>query len=459
MSIDILQHAAAWVAGLRHGDITLAARQTARDCVVDTFGVALAGRHSPVWRQCAGAVDLRAGAPASVWGGQGAGMDSASAPEAAFTNAVAAHAWDFDDTSYAGIVHGSAVVLPAAWAACELAGGHGEDLLTAFVAGVETEYGLGLATGNVPYERGYWATATLGIVGAAAASARALRLDAADTAHAIGLALAMPIGLRAVHGSTAKPYLCGLAARLGLEAALAAQAGLRCTPHVLAHRFGFAALVGGGQCESGPFERLGESFAVVSPGVARKRHPLCSATQAAIEAVCDIRQGQEGFADSIRSIECEGTRLVVDSLPYRAPLDAQQAQFSMQFALACAARYGDVSLQHLDASVIGEPQLRELMERVVLVPAGAPFEDEAAHPEAARVRITFTDGTMQLRTVLAASGMPQRPMGGADLAGKFLACAAFAGVASAKAMHLHDWLARIDHERRPLREALPAVGH
>src|SRR5690606_31118430 len=113
-------------------------------------------------------------------------------------------------------------------------------LLAGFVAGVETENALGLALTDSLYERGCWTTATLGVIGAAAGAAKLLRLAPDAVAHAIRLAANMPLGLRATHGSSGKPYLCGMAARLGVEAALAAAAGIQGQAGTFERRRGFA---------------------------------------------------------------------------------------------------------------------------------------------------------------------------------------------------------------------------
>src|SRR3990172_5821431 len=83
---------------------------------------------------------------------------------------------------------GPGVVLPAAWAATQEAGGDGRRLLEAFVAGSEVAYAVALLCTTRHYFRGWWSTATFGVFGAAAAAARALELSAAQTTTALALA-------------------------------------------------------------------------------------------------------------------------------------------------------------------------------------------------------------------------------------------------------------------------------
>ena len=60
------------------------------------------------------------------------------APAAALANGTLVHALDFDDTHAGGLVHATAVVLPAALAVGEQVGASGADVLAAAVVGYET---------------------------------------------------------------------------------------------------------------------------------------------------------------------------------------------------------------------------------------------------------------------------------------------------------------------------------
>ncbi|MBY6266285.1 MmgE/PrpD family protein, partial [Azospirillum sp. 412522] len=192
-----------WVAGLRRSDIPEPAAAVALDCIVDTLGVALAGTGEAAARLAAEeARASHATGPSRLLAG-----GRLCAEGAAFANVAAAHALDFDDNSYAGFVHGSAIVVPAALAMVEAAGGTGSDLLTAVTAGAEAQYALAEAVGNGVYHDGWWTTALFGTVGAAASAAKALGLDGRAAADAIAFALCGTGGLRACFGTGAKPLL------------------------------------------------------------------------------------------------------------------------------------------------------------------------------------------------------------------------------------------------------------
>lgn len=416
---DVESRLARWVAGLSLTAVPEPVLTVARACIADGLGVMLAGSATAVFRQCAA---LHRG-DGDCWLADGSGTTDARS--AALLNGAAGHALDFDDTSYAGIVHGTAAVLPAVLAVAQEIDADGARLLEAFVAGVEVEYALGLALTDSLYERGYWTTATLGVIGAAAGCAKLLGLNAQSTADAVRLAANMPIGLRITHGTSGKPYLCGMAARLGVEAAYAAQAGISGKTETFEGPRGYAGALNDGVFHADAVDALGTRYALIDPGVAFKLRPMCSAMQAAVEAVITLRSDDTWTPDQIESVLCHGTALVVSCLPYRIPTRPSEAQFCMPFAVACALLHGDVRLEHLNDATLGDPALLTLMQRVELREDQAlvPPEEAAACPEAARVEIRLTNGRVLSCTVLAATGMPQRPASAQTLLEKFMACA------------------------------------
>lgn len=419
-SADVESRIAQWNVGITLADMPAPVLSMARRCIRDGLAVMLAGSATEVFTQCA-SLPRQAG-PCELANGS----RSADVCAAALLNGTAGHALDFDDTSYAGIVHGTAVVLPAVLAVAQDCGADGARLLEAFVVGVETEYALGLALTDSLYSRGFWATATLGVIGAAAGAAKLLDLDIATTAHAIRLAANQPIGLRATHGASGKPYLCGVAARNGVEAAYAARAGIKGQPGTFERPRGYADTLNGNTFDLEAIEKLGTRFALLDPGIAFKLRPMCSATQAAIEAVIALRTTHPWAVEQIASIHCHGTHLVVTSLPYATPSRVSEAQFSMPFAIACTLLHGDVQLSHLADATLADPALQQLMQRVTLKEDSnlvAP-EHALSCPEAVRVEVRLTDGRRLSHTVLAATGMPQQPAAEQVMRDKFMACVA-----------------------------------
>lgn len=414
----VLERLALWSSSLKLVDIPAPVRIIAKACVTDTVGVALAGMASNVARQAAAVQEMSTAAGHSTLLGRSGGL---CAPAAAFVNAVAGHALDFDDNSYAGFVHGSVIVMPAALAVAQMRDLDGGQLLTAFVAGVECEYALAKALTRQVYDRGWWTTGVLGNVGACAAACHALGLDAPRTASALGIALAATGGLKGAFGSDAKALSAGRTSAAGVTSALLAEQGSRGPLDLIEHPKGLAQMFNGGLLTSLP--ELGKDWGLLDPGIDLKRVPLCLSSHAAIDAMCEIQMVEGISAQDIAEIVCDVPPVVIQNLVHDRPRNQQQAQFSMPFSLACTAVFGDVGLANLDGSTLEREDLRNLMERVSMHSSerwDAHLLEQA--PEGAWVSVRCHDGRMTERFCGSALGTAANPMNSEQLQAKFLQC-------------------------------------
>ncbi|MFI4986043.1 MAG: MmgE/PrpD family protein [Alphaproteobacteria bacterium] len=414
---------ARWVAGLELRDIPAAVRYRAKRCLLDTVGVALAGSLAEVAAIVRGtAFADRASGAATVLGSE----RRLAAAGAALANATAAHALDFDDNCYAGIVHGSAVVAPAVLAMAESVGASGGDLLTAFIAGVEAEYAVGKCVTRALYDKGWFNTAVLGAIGAAAGAARILRLDQERTAQAIALATAGTGGLRASIGTLAKPYLAGRAAEAGVNAARHAAAGVTGPLAAFEDRRGFARLLNDGILESAALAGLGREWSLEVPGIDFKLYPVCLSSHAAVDAVAAILAENGLCNDDVEGIECEVPELVAVNLSYDRPSSVQEARFSLPFAVASILAFGALRLEHLSEAVLTDASFSTVMAKVAMrVSEG--WNDDALRardcPEGAMVTLRTRDGRVFKRFTGSARGTVVNPLDDDSLEAKFLDCA------------------------------------
>ena len=164
----------------------------ARQCVLDWFGVTLAGADEPLARMLRDEALENGGNPqATVIGG---GMRT-SVQQAALINGAASHALDFDDVQMTMSGHPSVPVIPALLALAEHRGASGADFIAAFVAGFEVECRVGALVMPGHYSTGFHATGSLGTFGAAAACAHLMGLSEEQWLHALGIAGALAAGL------------------------------------------------------------------------------------------------------------------------------------------------------------------------------------------------------------------------------------------------------------------------
>ena len=120
-----------WIVGLRLDDIPTEVRHTASRHLLDGLGTGLAAvREGAAEPAVTVAVGLGGPPESTILGGRHKG----SAPAAAFAAGSLVHALDFDDTHAGGLVHATAVVLPAVLAVGEQVGASPEEALVAAVA-------------------------------------------------------------------------------------------------------------------------------------------------------------------------------------------------------------------------------------------------------------------------------------------------------------------------------------
>src|SRR6478672_8445131 len=167
-------------------------RELVRQCVLDYYGVALAGADDPLATILLDELAEAGGAAQASIIGRKAKLPALSA---ALVNGAIGHALDYDDVNLAMPGHPSVAILPGLLALAEQRQSSGREVIAAFVAGYETACRVGMAMRPGHYGRGFHATGTIGAFGAAAACAHLLRLDAEATARALGIAGTQAAGL------------------------------------------------------------------------------------------------------------------------------------------------------------------------------------------------------------------------------------------------------------------------
>ncbi len=433
LSFNMAQHSlsrrfSGWSTGLKLNCVPDDVRVVARKAMLDTLGVMAAGGEHPLVQALAGGQHGAEGPCSVLCRGTG------DAEIAALVNGAAAHAWDFDDTSYTGIMHGSAIVFPVALALVEESKANEDDLLLAFIVGSEISYTLADICTHDHYFSGWWSSLTFGLVGATATAGYLLGLTEDQATHAISLAAASAGGGKVVFGSDGKPFLVGEAARRAIGFARAAKIGLTGPLQAFEDSRGFFALLNKSTSKMSEADTLGQCWRLISPGLLFKTSPVCSAAHAAIEQMAKLMDQSGTVAEDIASIKVEVPELVDISLVYPRPATMQQAQFSLPYALACAAIHGCVRLTDLSPEeLISKPKVK-LMEKVTATVAEDLSTEKMRllFPESARLTVTLFDGRVLSGFCAEAYGMPGRPLSSNDLVTKFIDCLAFAGIAAPK---------------------------
>lgn len=428
---------AQWVDELSPEQIPDTVRQTAVSCIVDTLGVALAGAATPPAQFALSLLTDQPAAHSTVLASLASRSANRDAPDAsgptalatpsqaAFVNATAAHALDFDDNCYAGFVHGSAIIVPALLACAQSEGASGSRAVTALIAGAECEYAVGAATRGLLYDQGWWTTGLLGPIGAAMACCKILGTDASRIAHALALAVSMAAGTKSCFGSDAKSLMAGKAAEAGVQAAMLAHAGATGPVDPFGHAHGFAAHYNQNVLDTAAFEVLGDKWYLLDPGLDVKRIPVCLSSHAAVDVIRELVARHSLCAPDVVSIVCDVPGIVAANLCHDVPETPAEARFSMPFAIAMTLLDPGWGIGALTPCQLARRDLMETMHKVQMK-TGPSWNEPARRreaPEGASVRVLLRDGTVLQGSRDKAVGSPADPLSTEQLSRKFLDCA------------------------------------
>jgi len=416
-------HFAHWAKDLKSSDIPNDVQTNARRAMLDTLAVTLTGAAHLDIKNLAKTWPTYGGDSGLATGGSG------TAETAALINGAAAHFWDFDDTSYTGIMHGSAVVFPTVVALAQELGSTEEEARNAFIIGSEITYALADICTHQHYFNGWWSTTTFGLVGATATAARLFGCSIDQTAQAIGLAAAGAGGGKSVFGTQAKPFLVGEAAQRAITFARFITSGLTGPTSAFDGETGFLHLLNNDVADLNEAETLGQRWRLTDPGLLVKRYPVCSAAHAAIDEIARLTFEVGLTPDDIAAIHIEIPTLVRISLVHDTPKTPSEAQFSLPFVVACAIRFGAVRLSDLNLDFLHSSEQQSLMRKVQISVAEDLSTDDMRKrfPESARAEIILNDGSKRSGFCGEAYGMPTRPLSDVDFLGKFRDCINFAG--------------------------------
>ena len=407
-----------------------AALERGRVHVLDCIGLAIAGARTEA-AQIAGA---HVGALGCAGGGASVlGTPVRSAPRfAAFLNAAAMHADNFDDTNPQALaernggIHATAPVLAAALAVAEERAASGRELATALHAGIEIACRINHAIDARHYRDGFHATGTLSTFGAAAAAAKLYGLDRRRIGHALAFAASAAGGVRQNFGSMVEILHPGLAAEAGVVAADMAARGLVGAADALGGKVGYFAAAGGG-FDPAVLERLGDPWAILDPGMWIKPYPNGALTHPAMTGLLALRRERGFGGGDIASISVRTNRRVLETLIHHDPQTVMEARFSMQFALALIAVEGRAGLAEFTEETLARPDIRRAMDRVRFAAYDRPGADFTNMTTLLDVQLA--DGRRLERRCDWAQGSTHAPMSFADACEKFRQCAAFAGFA------------------------------
>lgn len=259
--------------------------QKAQTCLLNGYGIAMAGLatpYEPVAREAGRR--MYSGGDAATFLGDG---ETGHAAGAIMANSALFHGRGQEDTC--GAAHIGAVVIPMLMALIESGHGKIEDLIPSLVAGYEVGglFEEMLASATTP--RGFRATTLYGTGAAAAAAARIFQMNAEQTCAALGNAVSFSGGLLQTfsEGTDEWRYQVGITAKTGWAAAELARAGSVSITQAYEGAKGLAMAFAGGPLDVEMAQtKIGRDWQTLR--VAFKPFPVCAFNQTPVTAALDL---------------------------------------------------------------------------------------------------------------------------------------------------------------------------
>ena len=405
--------------------------------IVDAIGLAFASRHFPFAEPALrGIAAAGAAGDATVIGG----TQTLAPRDAALANGYLIHGLDFDDTHPLSIVHPTVACLPAALAIAEARDLSWDELLAAYVAGMETAIRLGAAVDGGFHHVGFHATGIVAHFSAAIVAGKLLGLDAAQLTAAQGIAASTAAGVQVFleEGAWTKRLHPGWGALAGITAAHLAQNGFASPTRPYEGRFGLfdthlqehAASVDVASIGAG----LGTQWSLL--GTAIKPYPVCHFIHGCAEAALVLRDSlRDSLRDPLRDTsrdslgDIERISEIICYLPAQTlPIVAEpaaikqvpktdyDAKFSTQFVVATCLARGRFGLAELSDESLVDPLLLSLAAKVRCV-----VDPLSAFPRyfSGGVTVRLADGSAHTHHIAVNLGSGERALSVDDIAAKF----------------------------------------
>jgi 2-methylcitrate dehydratase PrpD len=342
---------------------------------------------------------------------------------AAFANATAAHALDYDDVSLR-MVHPSVTMVPALLAVAERDHLSGADLLAAYAAGFEVQARICKSINPEHYSRGWHTTGTVGVLGTALAVARLRGLSVEQATYAFGISAASAKGIRKNFGSMVKPLHAGHSAMHGVEAAELAARGFTADTDIMQDKNGYIDVF----TTAAGAEALDIAFAAGAPlelvesGIGIKRFACCGALHPSLDAMEKLLAVNEINPRDVVRIEGRMNKLAPGILVHHDAKSGLEGKFSLEYSLAVYLLHGKAGLAQYTDEVARDPELIRLMHLVDFV------VDESLPVNlayfASVVTIELADGRRLTQRIDVQRGYPELPLSLDELTEKVIDCCA-----------------------------------
>lgn len=363
----IVEVLAEFICDLSYERIPNEAVDNTKNCVLDAIGNAMGGLNVFESKAIRSAVLTYDESPsATIWGiGK-----KVSVADAAMLNAVAHEGRDFTAAGADAGVQTNTV--PAAIAVAEKEKANGKALITAIVAGLETQWRVAMALDSKSpafKQKGFYISGVSGPLGPAAACSRILNLDEKRTTMALSIAASQALGFMYPfsEGIRGKILHSSRAGETGVMAAYMAKEGLTGALRIMEADKGFLGCFSDLSNIEMATWKLGEEF--MTKYLCYKLYPCCRYIHPYLDAGLKIRAEH-----NVKPAEIEKMTAYLPPeewgilLKDWQPRDAMDAQFHLAWTLAAGLIDGEVTVDtYEDPERFKDPEVWELAQKLEIV--------------------------------------------------------------------------------------------
>jgi len=387
-----------WLAQLSLNDVPQVVRDRAKHLILDGIGCALVGAKLP-WSALAVETVTRFEGKGDKtiigWGRTTAG------PAAALLNGTFIQGFELDDFHPLGPLHSASLILPSLIACAEEIGHVGGDaFLLGAIKGFEVGPRVGMALhGAQMLSRGWHSGSVFGTHASAVAAGSLLNLDAAAYEDALGLAGTQSAGLMAAqYEAMCKRMHHGFSSRNGLYAAHLAAAGYTGIKRVFERDYGgYLSVFGEGHSPDASRITKGLGDTWETRRIVVKPYAAMGALHAPLDALFEIAARRPLRAADIEHVDVDISHAAYHHGWWKVerPLEPVGAQMNVAYAIAVAILDGAAMVAQFSPQRIAQDDVWALIPKIEAHHDPEFDERRANSIGAARVRIRFTDGTVE----------------------------------------------------------------
>lgn len=425
MKNDLTKRIASYVYHTKYDTMPKNVIDKAKECLIDTIGCILEGTKKEEFQKALNVINFSGTGEYSIIGTN----EKTNLLDQTFIHSLMAHSTEYDDSHKKSKTHPGAVIIPTLLSiSLSMKSFNGKRFLESIVSGYETALSIGKAIGvNEHRIKGWHATSTCGIFGAAVAASKYMNLREDQIMSALGSAGTQSSGLWAfsADGSMSKSLHAGKASQGGLLSALLAKENFSGSKYIFESEDGgfFNTFGSVSYKEAGlPLVKsFGENYTILE--VAQKPYPCCRTTHAAIDAVLDLQSTNEDSLKQIRKVIVHTYDVAIRQCDIPNPINERQAAFSFQYVIAATLKNkSPLNSSDFIETALRDTEIKEISAKVEVVHSD---ELEKLFPETWGCEVWIETETNKIykKRIEIAKGDPLQPMNDKEQQLKFFGCA------------------------------------